>query len=131
MEPKIHLQSFEERKDTLFKWGVEVRGIENSQRIIGDNASRAIVDLLSAFLHKNHLVETGFQLNHAWFKSYKVKDRLPEFTRKDIILKKMVHLEQLCEKLSYGAPKPRDILEATFDLFKELEDILTELLEIK
>ena len=43
MKPEYHLQAFEERKETIFRWAVEVRGIEHSQHIIGDNASRAII----------------------------------------------------------------------------------------
>ena len=48
MKPEIHLQAFEERKETIFKWAVEVRGLSQSQRIIGDQASKAINE---PFLH--------------------------------------------------------------------------------
>ncbi len=50
MKIELHKQAYEERRETLLKWCVEVRGIEHSQRIIGDNASRALVELLSVFL---------------------------------------------------------------------------------
>lgn len=79
MKPEAHLQAFEERKETIFKWAIEVRGIENSQRIIGDNTSKAITELLSAYLHNEKRVEDGFQLNHSWFKPESVRERLPEF----------------------------------------------------
>ena len=45
MKAELHLEAFEDRKETIFKWGVEVRGLEKSQRIVGDNASRAITEL--------------------------------------------------------------------------------------
>src|SRR3989344_3522426 len=98
MKPEIHLQAFEERKETIFKWAIEVRGIENSQHIIGDNTSRAVTELLSAYLHKNKKVEDGFQLNHSWFKSDGVSERLPEFENKKHILSRMIQLERLCQE---------------------------------
>ena len=60
MKYQTHLDAFEERKETIFKWAIEVRGIEKSQRSIGDNASKAIIELLSAYLHKNKKVEPFF-----------------------------------------------------------------------
>lgn len=124
MNKELHLQAFEERKETIFKWGVEVRGIENSQRIIGDNASKAIAELLSAYLHQKNKVEEGFQLNHAWFKSEKIFERLPEFENKETVVHKMIQLEKTCEKLSYGVPKPIAVIKEVLALFQELESIL-------
>ena len=128
MKPESHLEAFEERKETIFKWAVEVRGIERSQRIIGDNASKAITELLSAYLHKAKKVEEGFQLNHSWFKSLTVKGRMPEFEHKAKIVSKMVELEKLCEKLSYGAPKPIEKAKGALHLFQELESWIKEML---
>ncbi len=129
MKPEYHLQAFQERKETLLKWAVEVRGLENSQRIIGDNASKAVTELLSAYLHQANKVEEGFQLNHAWFKSADVTNRLPEFEKKKEILTRMTILEQLCEKLAYGAPKPIEKLKEALNLFKEIEIILSGMLK--
>lgn len=128
MKWELHLQAFEERKETIFKWAVEVRGMEHSQRIIGDNASKAITELLSAYLHKHHFVEEGFQLNHAWFKSEKVHSRLPEFESKKPIVDAMIELEQRCEKLSYGVPKPIEKLTAVLELFHLVEEKIKTLL---
>lgn len=128
MNPEYSLLAFEERKETIFKWAVEVRGIEKSQRIIGDNASKAITELLSAYLHKHHKVEVGFQLNHSWFKSQKVSERLPEFSDKEIIVAKMIRLEKLCENLSYGAPRPIARVKEAISLFQELESKIKEML---
>lgn len=124
MKPESHLEAFEERKDTLFKWALEVRGLEKSQRIVGDNASKAIVELLSAYLHKKRKVEEGFQINHAWFKSERVSDRFPEFEGKALVMRKLMELEKLCENLSYGAPKPLEKARHALDLFRELEILI-------
>jgi len=124
MKPEDHTQAFEERKNTIFKWAIEVRGIEHSQRIIGDNASKAITDLLSAYLHQEKLVEEGFQLNHTWFKSKRIFNRLPLFPRRRAILGRMIQLELLCEKLSYGASKPIENVKRTLELFHELEKLI-------
>lgn len=127
MKPEFHLQAFQDRKETIFRWGLEVKGLEKAQRVIGDNASRAIIELLSAYLHQQHLVEEGFQLNHAWFKSEKVFGRLPEFSRKQEVVSKLIQLEKLCENLSYGAPKPAEKLKEAIVLFQELEELLSVL----
>lgn len=129
MKPELHLQAFEERKETIFKWAIEVRGMENSQRIIGDNASKAATELLSAYLHKEKKVEEGFQLNHSWFKSASAGERLPEFPNKSRIVSMMTELERLCEKLSYGAPKPLEKVKEAIELFKALESIIKGMLK--
>lgn len=128
MRPELHIEAFEERKDTIFKWAVEARGIEKSQRIIGDNASKGIVELLSFYLHKNKLVEEGFQINHSWFKSDNVFLKFPGFDNKKTIISKMVELERLCEKLSYGTPKPVDLAKLAIGLFNELESLIKGML---
>ncbi|MDO8661399.1 MAG: hypothetical protein Q7K43_05910, partial [Candidatus Woesearchaeota archaeon] len=84
---------------------------------------------LSAVLHKHNFVEEGFQLNHSWFKSEKVLNRLPQFKNKEIVVNKMIALEILCEKLAYGAPKPVEIAEKALSLFTESEVMLMELLK--
>lgn len=129
MKYEHHIQAFNERKETIKKWGIDIRGIENSQRIIGDNASKGIVELLSAYLHKKELVEEGFQLNHSWFKSDKVLKRLPEFNDKRFVIGKMIELEKLCEKLSYGNPKKIEKIKETLLLFDELEKKLLEMIK--
>ncbi len=128
MRPETHLEAFNERKETIFKWGVEVRGIEKSQRIIGDNASRGVCELLSLYLHKNRLVEEGFQINHTWFKSEKVSRRFPEFENKRTIISKMAQLEKLCENLSYGSPKPIEEAKKAVDMFQDIERIIMGML---
>ena len=43
-------------------------------------------------------------------------------------MRKMVELETLCEKLSYGAPRPVDMAIKAVDIFKELEGTLRGML---
>lgn len=124
MRIEEHQNSFEEHKRIIFKWALEVEGLEKSQRIIGLHASRAIIELLSIFLHKNKLVDEGFQLNHRWFKSDKVISKLPEFGNKTEIVIKLVELENLCERLSYGTQKPTKDTEKAIELFTQIEQML-------
>lgn len=129
MRPELHMEAFEERKETIYRWAIEVRGIENSQRIIGDNASKATAELLSACLHKQRKIDEGFQINHAWFKSESVYNRFPEFENKSMIIPKMIELERLCEKLSYGAPKPIENIRNALELFQLLEKTIKEMMK--
>jgi len=124
MKEDMHMEAFRERRETMLKWAVEVRGLEKSQRIIGDNASRAVAELLSAYLHKKRKIREGFQINHTWFKSEKADEKFPEFEGKEKIIPKMVRLENLCEKLSYGAPKKVEIVKETVKLFEEIEKLI-------
>ena len=82
MKPESHMEAFEEHKETLFRWALEVHGIGKSQRTVGLHASRGIIDLLSAYLHKKKRINDGFQLNHRWFKSKNVLEKLPDFDKK-------------------------------------------------
>ncbi len=127
MKEEEHTEAFESHKKTIFSWALEINGLENSQRIIGLHASRGIIELLSNYLHKNKLVKPGFQLNHRWFKSNKINDKLPEFSNKEEIISSLIKLENLCEKLSYGKKKPIEEIEAAIKLFNELEEKINDL----
>ena len=117
MRIETHLQAFESHKRTILTWGLEIEGLEKSQRIVGLHASRAILELLAAFLHKKKLVDEGFQLNHRWFKSESVSEKLPQFEHKSEILRKLVLLENLCENLAYGSEKPVQKTEEAIILY--------------
>ena len=131
MKLESHEESVEEHKNIICKWALEVQGLEKSQRIIGLHASRAAIDILSIFLHKNKLVDDGLQLNHRWFKSEKVVEKLPEFPSKNSIIKKMVELENLCETLTYGTQKPVEKTEKALKLFREIDGVLNKKNESK
>lgn len=121
MRAEDHLEAFEEHKATMFKWALDTYGLSKSQRIVGLHASRGIVELLSAYLHKEKLIDEGAQINHRWFKSEKVSERLPDFKNKNKIIKKMVKLELLSEQLSYGSQKPVEMIEKAVNIFKSIE----------
>jgi len=121
MKIKDHMEAFEEHKTTIFKWALDTHGLSKSQRIVGLHASRGIAELLSAYLHKKKLIDEGFQINHRWFKSEKVSEKLPNFRNKKTIIKKMVELELLSEQLSYGSQKPVEMTEKALVLFRKLE----------
>lgn len=131
MREEDHWKAYQEYRDSIFSWALEIRGLERSQRTIGLNASRAITELLSACLHKRKLVDEGFQLNHRWFKSEKVSERLPEFENKEIILQKMVLLENSSENLAYGSPKPLEKIKQIIELFTEAEKQILVLMDGK
>jgi hypothetical protein len=124
MKIENHIESYKEHRETIFDWALKVKGIKNSQRIIGTHASRAIVDLLAAYLLKRTLIDSGMQLNHRWFKSKKILEILPDFENKEEICKDMIKLELLCEDLTYGSPKPEEKIKEAILLFNKLEDKL-------
>ncbi len=126
MKIEEHKQSFKEHKETIFDWAIATKGLENSQRIIGLHASRAILDLLAIRLQKHHKITAAKQLNHRWFKSNSVKDKLPDFEDKDKIIAKIVELELVCEKLSYGSKRPVDEIKKAIELFNMLQKELGE-----
>ena len=121
MKLEHHLESFKEYKETIFDWALKIKGLKNSQRIICTHASRAIVDLLATYLLKRSLIDPGLQINHRWFKSKKVNDKLPNFDNKEKIISEMIKLELLCEELTYGTPKSEQKIQEALVLFKKLE----------
>lgn len=124
MKLENHLESYTVHKETIFDWALKIKGIKNSQRIIGVHASRAIVDLLAVYLLKRNLISPGLQLNHRWFKSKNILEKLPEFDNKKEICEDMIKLELLCEDLTYGSPKPEEKIKETITLFNKIESIL-------
>lgn len=126
MKIEDHVKAFEQHKRTIFRWALEVLGLKDGQRIIGLHASRGIIELLSVLIHKTGKVDMGFQLNHRWFKSKNVSERLPNFPEKDKIISKITELENLCETLSYGSEKPEYDTERALLLFKELEKMIED-----
>jgi hypothetical protein len=103
MKTEEHIKAYEQHRDAI-EWAIN-RRVERSQRIIGTHASRKIVELLSAYLHSINKIDAGFQINHRWFKSEKVADRFQNFPKKNVIIGKMVDLENLSESLTYETQK--------------------------
>lgn len=122
MKIEHHLESFKEHRETIFDWALKVKGLKNSQRIVGMHASRAIIDLLSAYLIKKNLIDTGTKINHRWFKSKRVFEKLPDFENKQRIIDDIIKLELLCEDLSYGAPRAEERIKEAVELFTKIEE---------
>ena len=129
MKIEEHEESLKQHKEAIFEWALEVKGIENSQRIIGLHASRAALDLLCIYLIKTKRSTPGIQLNHRWFKKLDVGQKLPHFPNKVTILKKMNQLELMCENLSYGAKRNKKSILEVVGLLKEIEDKLVKQIE--
>ena len=84
---------------------------------------------MSVPIHKKSKINSGFQLNHRWFKSPQVGSRLPEFEKKELLLPKLVKLETICENLTYGSQKPANEIRESVELFNEAEKLLKGLME--
>ena len=121
MKSESHLESYKEHREVIFEWALKVKGLKNSQRIVGTHASRAAIDLLCACLLKKGVIDVGTQINHRWFKSSKVMEKLPEFDNKESIIPLMIKLELLCEDLTYGAPKPEENVNEAVVLLNNIE----------
>ncbi|MFH1631284.1 MAG: hypothetical protein ABIA21_03650 [Candidatus Aenigmatarchaeota archaeon] len=123
-----HIKAYEEYMKNVKEISM-TRGLLESQRTIGLSASRGIVELLSAYLHSIQKLDAGAQLNHRWFKSDRIVDKLPDFPGKKEILKEMILLENLSEDLTYGTEKDISAIVKTVELFNKLEKKLLGLIK--
>lgn len=126
MKIEDHKKAYEEHRATL-DWAIN-RGIEKSQRIIGLHVSRAIIELLSLYLHQEKIITVDFQINHRWFKSQRVEEKFPNFFNKETIIKKLIDLELASESLVYGKQKTQEEIKSALNLFLETEKILLKAL---
>lgn len=126
MKIESHLESYKEHRETIFDWALKVKGIKNSQRIIGLHASRGIIDLLSAYLLKKSLIDAGIKINYRRFKSKRVLEKIPEFDNKEKVCDDIIKLELLCEDLTYGSPKPEEKIKEAIWLFTKIEGELKD-----
>ena len=126
MKIENHLESYKEHRETIFDWALKIKGLKNSQRVIGLHASRGAVDLLMVYLLKRGIIDSGVMINHRWFKSKSALERLPEFENKGLICAEIIKLEILCEDLTYGSPKSEDKIKEAIFLFNKLEKILKD-----
>ncbi len=127
MRVEDHIKAYEEHRAAI-DWAIN-RGPEKSQRIIGTHASRGVIELLSAYLHKINKIDIGFQINHRWFKSENVSKRFQEFPKRAIIFNKMTELENKSENLTYGSQKSEREIKDVIELFNQLETLLKEMIE--
>ena len=127
MKEEEHFNAYSEHRSVI-DWAID-KGVEQSQRTIAMHASRGAVELLSFYLHKAKKIEQGFQINHRWFKSPQAGRKLPEFEKKEVIVPKLVELENNCENLTYGAQKPASEIKEVVEMFNEVEKLLKGLAE--
>ena len=125
MKEDEHFNAYKEHR-AVIDWAID-KGVEQSQRTIALHASRGAVELLSLYLHQAKKIDQGFQINHRWFKSPQVGNRLPEFEKKGVIVPKLVELENSCENLTYGSQKPASEIKKVVEMFNEVEKLLKEL----
>lgn len=98
------------------------------QKIIGFAVSEASTNLFAFFLKKNKLIDTGFNFNHNLFASQKRSEQTfrQDFKNKQEILKILVRIEELRNRLCYGRDKEaKEVNEAIEFLFK-LKKLLEE-----
>ncbi|MEK6893247.1 MAG: hypothetical protein AABX07_03515 [Nanoarchaeota archaeon] len=102
--------------------------VAKRQKIIGFSVSEASTNLFAIFLHKNALIEPGFNVNHSFFASQKRAEQMFQFNfkNKDEILSDLVKIEELRNRLCYGREKEaREANEVVSILFK-LKNVLEE-----
>ncbi len=126
MKEEEHSNAYKEHRSVV-DWAID-KGVEQSQRTIAMHASRGAVELLSLYLHKTSKIDQGFQINHRWFKSPQAGRKLPEFEKKDVIVPKLIELENRCENLTYGSQKPASEIKDVIELFNEVEKLLNGLI---
>jgi len=128
MKYEDHIKAYEEHRDSI-NWAID-RGLIKSQRIISIHSSRALIELVSAYLHKEELIKSGFQINHRWFKTEKVKERFPDFPNKTEIIAGIIEIELKSENLIYGAQKKEEEIKEFLKKYNSTEKKILNLLEI-
>ena len=103
--------------------------VAKRQKIIGFSVSEASANLFAIFLHKNSLIEPGFNVNHSFFASQKIAEQMfpSDFKNKKEILSNLVRIEELRNRLCYGREKEaieaNEAISALFELKEILEHI--------
>lgn len=102
--------------------------VAKRQKIIGFSVSEASTNLFAIFLHKNKLITSGFHVNHLFFASEKRAENTFnfDFKNKKEILKILVRIEELRNRLCYGREKEeiesKEAIECLFKLKRVLEE---------
>jgi hypothetical protein len=103
------------------------------QKIIAFSGSEASCDILAILLHKQNLINPGFNINHRFFASDKIAARKLnfDFSTKDKIIPLVVRQEEYRNILCYGSPKPeKKVLECIRNLYKIKETVEKEGIKI-
>ncbi len=96
------------------------------QKLIGFAVSEAATNLFAIFLHKNKLINPGFNINHSFLTSEKRAERIfnYNFNNKEKIIRILVKIENLRNRLCYGRNKDAEEVNEAIKLLFELKKIL-------
>lgn len=106
--------------------------IVERQKIIGFSASEAAVNMFAILLHKKHIVEPSFNINHRFFASERIAENQFKFDidQKTVLLKLLVNQENYRNKLCYGKEKKANIVSSAiknlFELKQAIDSIMGE-----
>src|SRR3989344_1505962 len=96
-------------------------GLIHKQRTLGFHSSSAAIDMLEIILHKNKLIDPGFVIKHEWLNAKrKTEEKLPFcFSKKDEILKSIMRIEAVRNRLCYGKRgEEKELEEIAKEFFK-------------
>lgn len=126
-----HLKTLKQMEEDI-KQKIRENTVLERQKIIGFAVSEGALNCFAIFLHKNNIISEGFNVNHKWFGSEKLaKKHLPsDFTKKEIIIPKLVEIELLRDRLCYGKEKSLKEVERAiklfFDVKRDISDMIGE-----
>ena len=96
------------------------------QKLIGFAASEASCDMLAILLHKNNLLDPGFNVNHRFFASEKIAQGKFsfEFPSKKELISLLVKQDECRTLLCYGKPKEENIVTGCVKNLFEIKKII-------
>src|SRR3989344_8146607 len=102
--------------------------VAKRQKIIGFAVSEASTNLFALFLHKNNLIEPGFNINHSFFAFEKKAENIfsYDFKNKSETIGNLVRIEQLRNRLCYGREKEAKEADEAISLLFKLKKILED-----
>lgn len=126
MKIESHLENLKESIKEIEEAVKE--GLLQKQRTLGFHTSAGAVDILEIILHKNNLVDPGFVIKHEWFNSKKkiVEKFSFDFPFKRKIIRLIVKIESVRNKLCYGKRVDEKELEQLVKYFIKLKEIFLE-----
>ena len=107
---------------------VRLNLVTKRQKIIGFSVSEASTNLFASFLHRKNLISPGFNINHLFFASLKrAEQTFPfEFNNKQEILKDLVRIEELRNRLCYGREKEATEANEAISLLYKIKNLEEE-----
>jgi hypothetical protein len=99
--------------------------VKQRQKIIAFSASEAAANIFASMLHKLHLIEDGYHINHQFFSSLsRAGQKFPfDFPQKKKILDLLVKQEGFRDKLCYGKEKDDSIVDNAIQNMFELKKV--------